>query len=125
MARKAPRRKLDGGGWGVAQVFENVPAPPVKDHGDEVGNDPVLYAAQLHGRHEVQPPEQENGEEREERVEEEDMKETQHFCLVLKSGESEGVEENEKTHYIGADEQGMKNIGEQVREEAQHGGTAP
>jgi len=47
---------MNGDGGGVLQVSEHIPGPPIKDHGDEIGQDPFFFRPEEDGLNKLQPP---------------------------------------------------------------------
>jgi hypothetical protein len=48
--------------WPRRLVTEKIKCPEIKDHNDEIGNDPFFLCAQINIFNKLQPPQQENRE---------------------------------------------------------------
>lgn len=112
--KEGAKEKMNGRGRNFRQVFKNVPGPPVKGHGYDVWDHPVLFGAKHHGIDEAEPPHQENREGRQEGTAEDDIEKSEHFCLMVEGGEGVWMKKDQEGHHIRVDEQRMKNIGDQV-----------
>ena len=74
--QKRAQQEMNGRLGDVGEVFEDIPGPPVKDHSDEVGNDPFLFCTEENGLNEFQPPQQKDSKSRQKDITENDIEES-------------------------------------------------
>jgi len=109
--QERPQQEMDGRLGDIGQVLEDIPGPPVKDHSDEVGNDPFLFRTEENGLNELQPPQQKDGKSRQKDITEHDIEEPEHLQLPIEIGKRDRMHEDQEGHHIAADKERMKYIG--------------
>ena len=73
--QEGPQQEMNGHLRNIRQVLEDIPGPPVKDHSDQVGNDPFFFRTEENGVNEFQPPQQKDGKCRQKDITENDIEE--------------------------------------------------
>jgi len=109
--QEGPQQEMDGRLGDIGQVLEDIPGPPVKDHCDQIGNDPFLLRAEENGLNQFQPPQQKNGKSRQENITEYDIEEPEQLQLSVEIGKGDRMHEDQERHHIAADKERMKYIG--------------
>src|SRR4051794_39070064 len=85
--QKGAQKKVDSYGGAVGKVLVYVPGPPVEDHRDDIGNDPLLLRAEMHGSYKAQAPEQEDGKGGKERITKKNVQKTKDLDLMVEACE--------------------------------------
>jgi hypothetical protein len=113
--KKGAQQEMYGNGGRIGMVFEHHPCPPVKDHRDQVRTDPFFFTPQHGGLYQIQTPQKEDGKEWQESIAKDHADEPKDLCPMVIDGVGQGMNENDKRHHIGADEQRMKDNREKMR----------
>src|ERR1700761_9325529 len=113
--QKSAEKKVHRQDRRIGKPLEHQPGPPVEDHRDQVRPDPLLFIAQHRGLDQLQPPEQENSDQGQGGIAKNDREQPHHFLFMLESRKSVRMNENDKGHHIGADEQRMKDNRKKMR----------
>lgn len=109
--QEGPQQEMNGHLRNICQVLKDIPGPPVKDHSDQVGNDPFLLRTKENGLNEFQPPQQKDGKSRQKDITEYDIEEPEKLELSIEIGKGDRMHEDQEGHHIAADKERMKYIG--------------
>jgi hypothetical protein len=109
--QEGPQQEMNGHLRNIWQVPEDIPGPKVKDHSDQVGNDPFLFRTEENGLNEFQPPQQKDGKSGQKNITEYDIDEPEKFQLSIEIGKGNRMHEDQEGHHIAADKKRMKYIG--------------